>query len=359
MFQFLNKHLIAGFSLLILILLFGSFGYKLIEGMSFFEGFYMTFITITTIGFGEVHQLSSYGRLLTIIISVMGIGVLAFIATNSTQVILEAIFFKDRLLKNRIKKMENHYIICGYGRIGRRIVEELLAMDLSVVVVENNDATIEILSKANISYIRGNAQKEEMLEDAGISRARALICTLSRDEDNVFVTLVARELNPELFILVRTNHLHNSRKILRAGADKVISPYDIGADRMAKVILKPHVDMFLDRLTKGDSEDNAFDEIMITEKSLYLDKTLGEINLRQKYDILIVAVIPNDNPDKFIFNPGAAYRFHVGDILIALGQASQIKAIRVEIGNDNRTQSERNDAIDKFLKHLRKNSSGI
>jgi K+/H+ antiporter YhaU regulatory subunit KhtT len=98
---------------------------------------------------------------------------------------------------------------------------------------------------------------------------------------------------------------------------------------------------------------------MITEKSLYLDKTLGEINLRQKYDILIVAVIPNDNPDKFIFNPGAAYRFHVGDILIALGQASQIKAIRVEIGNDNRTQSERNDAIDKFLKHLRKNSSGI
>jgi len=137
MFQFINKQLIAGLSLLILILIIGSVGYAVVEGMSLFEGFYMTFITITTIGFGEVHQLSTYGRLLTIIISVMGIGVLAFIATNSTQVILEAIFFKDRFLKNRIKKMENHYIICGYGRIGRRIVEELLAMDLSVVVVEN------------------------------------------------------------------------------------------------------------------------------------------------------------------------------------------------------------------------------
>jgi voltage-gated potassium channel len=356
MFQLLNKQFIAGISLLLLILLVGAVGYSIVEGMTFFEGFYMTFITITTIGFGEVRHLSSYGRLLTMVISVMGIGVLAYLATHSTQLILETLFFKDRLLKNRIKKMENHYIICGYGRIGRKIVEELVAMKLPVVVVENNDLMIDVLSKSNINYIRGNAQKEEMLIDAGIAKARALICTLSRDEDNVFVTLVARELNPDLFILVRTNHLHNSKKILRAGADKVISPYDIGADRMAKVIIKPYVDMFLDRLTKGDSEDNAFDEIMITEKSTYVNKTLGEINLRQKYDILIVAVIPNDNPDKFIFNPGASYKFGIGDILIALGQATQIKAIRVEICNDTRTQSERNDAIDKFLKHLRKNA---
>lgn len=351
----LPKEVFISFVLLFVILISGAIGYHLIEGMDLFDGFYMTFITITTIGFGEVQKLSHGGRALTMMISVLGIGVIAYIASKSTQLILESLLFKERTIKKRIEKMENHYIVCGYGRIGRRIVDELINADLPVVVIDNKDEIVEQLVQTNINVVRGNAQKEEMLKLAQISKARALICTLSRDEDNVFVTLVARELNPDLFILVRTNHLYNSKKILRAGADKVISPYDIGADRMANVILKPHVDLFLEQLSKDESEDNAFEELLIAVDSPFVNKTLAEINIRQKHDVLIVAIIPASSPNKFMFNPKASYRFEVGDTLIVLGQKKEIDAIRIDLCNDTRSSGERNKAIDRFLKRLRKN----
>lgn len=321
------------------IFILGSTGYLLIEGMSFFDGFYMTFITITTIGFSELKNLSDSGRILTMVIFIMGIGVISYIASQTTQLLFESEMFRKRAMKKQLEKMENHYIICGYGRIGHRIAEVLKEAQIPVVVVENRDSSIDRVRGDRILYVQGNAQEESVLKEAGIERARGLICALSMDQDNVFSTLIARELNEDIFILVRTNERPNTRKIYRAGADKVISPYEIGADRMANVILRPHVDQFIDRLTGGE-QDHVFDEVIVFEGADLANKTLVEAKIRQKYFVVIIAIIPEENSG-ILFNPGSDDTINVGDSLIVLGDVERIEQLRTDGCNDNRDLSDR------------------
>lgn len=325
--------------ILIVVFFLGSTGYHFVEDMSFFDGFYMTFITITTIGFSELKNLSNMGRILTMGIFVMGIGVISYIASQTTQLLFESELFMRRAMDKQLKKMENHYIVCGYGRIGHRISEVLQDANIPIVVVENRDISIERIKEDNLIYVQGNAQEESVLKEAGIERARGLVCALSRDQDNVFSTLIARELNEDIFILVRTNERQNTKKIMRSGADKVISPYEIGADRMANVILRPHVDQFIDRIT-GESQDHVFDEITIFEGAELAGKTLAEAKIRQKYFVVIVAIVPADGGG-MLFNPGSDAQLQVGDSLIVLGDVERIADMRTEGCNDNRSLSDR------------------
>jgi voltage-gated potassium channel len=327
-------------SILVVVFIVGSLGYHLIEGMQYFDGFYMTFITITTIGFAELTNLSQGGRILTMVIFVMGIGVISYIASQTTQLIFESEIFRLRAMKKQLEKMERHYIIAGYGRIGNRIAEVLEDANISVVVIDNDESSIEQIKDDNRLYVDGDAQDEEVLKEAGIEKAKGLICTLSRDQDNVFTTLIARELNPDLFILVRTNHHHNTKKIKRAGADKVISPYEIGADRMANVILRPNVDQFMDQILGGTTQDHVFDEVKIFEGSDLADKTLAEAQIRQQYFVVIIAIIPEDKQN-IRFNPGSDDKISVGDSLIVLGDIDRIKHLREEGCEDFRTLEER------------------
>lgn len=299
----------------------------------------MTFITITTIGFSELKNLSGNGRILTMIIFVMGIGVISYIASQTTQLLFESELFRLRAMKKQLEKTENHYIICGYGRIGHRIAEVLKEADIPLVVVENRESSIERLRDDHILYVEGNAQEENVLKEAGVERARGLICALSKDQDNVFVTLIARELNEDIFILVRTNERPNTRKIYRAGADKVISPYEIGADRMANVILRPHVDQFIDRITGGE-QDHVFDEVKVFEGAELAGKTLSEAKIRQKYFVVIIAIVPEQNQG-ILFNPGSDDVINVGDSLIVLGDVDRIESLRREGCNDQRDLSDR------------------
>ncbi|MGK7370309.1 MAG: potassium channel family protein [Candidatus Halalkalibacterium sp. M3_1C_030] len=326
-------------SVLMVVFALGTIGYHLVEGMTFFDGFYMTFITITTIGFSELKNLSDIGRILTMIIFVMGIGVISYIASQTTQLLFESELFRRRAMNKQLNRMENHYIVCGYGRIGHRISEVLQDANIPIVVVENRDTSIERIKDDKLLYVQGNAQEESILKEAGIERARGLVCALSRDQDNVFTTLIARELNEDIFILVRTNERQNTRKIKRSGADKVISPYEIGADRMANVILRPHVDQFIDRIT-GESQDHVFDEITIFEGAELAGKTLAEAQIRQKYFVVIIAIIPADEKG-ILFNPGSDDIMHVGDSLIVLGDVERIETMRIEGCNDNRSLSDR------------------
>lgn len=330
-----------GIASVVLVIVFGlsSLGYHFIEDMSFFDGFYMTFITITTIGFSELQNLSPAGRILTMSIFVMGIGVISYIASQTTQLLFESELFRKRAMKSQLEKMENHYIICGYGRIGHRIAEVLREAEIPLVVVENRDESIERVRGDRILYVQGNAQEESVLKEAGIERARGLICALSKDQDNVFVTLIARELNENIFILVRTNERPNTRKIYRAGADKVISPYEIGADRMANVILRPHVDQFIDRITGGE-QDHVFDEVKVFEGANLAGKTLAEAKIRQKYFVVIIAIIPKGNKG-ILFNPGSDDTLNEGDSLIVLGDVEQIDSLRTDGCNDKRDLSDR------------------
>lgn len=337
-------------AILVIVFVVGSIGYHLLENMSLFDGFYMTFITITTIGFAELKNLSHAGRLLTMGLFVMGIGVISYIASQTTQLIFESELFRKRAMKKQLQKMENHYIVCGYGRIGHRIAVVLKEADIPIVVVENRDSAIERLKDDKLLYVAGNAQEESVLREAGIERARGLICTLSRDQDNVFVTLIARELNEDIFILVRTNEHKNTKKILRSGANKVISPYEIGADRMANVILRPHVDQFMDRILGGTTQDHVFDEVKIFDGAELAGKSLAEARIRQKYFVVIIAIIPEDKHN-IRFNPGSDDTINVGDSLIVLGDVNRIKHLREQGCNDFRTLAERVSRHD-FLNHI-------
>jgi voltage-gated potassium channel len=338
-------------SVLIVVFFIGSVGYHFIEGMNFFDGFYMTFITITTIGFAELTNLSPAGRVLTMVVFVMGIGVISYIASQTTQLIFESEIFRKRAMKKQLEKMEQHYIVAGYGRIGHRIAEVLKDADIPIVVVENRESSIERIRSNRLLYVEGDAQDEEVLKQAGIERAKGLICTLSRDQDNVFVTLIGRELNPDIFILVRTNQHQNTKKILRAGANKVISPYEIGADRMANVILRPNVDQFMDRILGGTTQDHVFDEVKIFEGSELAGKTLAEAEIRQKYFVVIIAIITEDK-DNIRFNPGSEDKISVGDSLIVLGDVDRIEHLREKGCEDFRTLEER-VSKHNFMKHIK------
>ncbi len=343
--------ILGAVGVLIIVFGLGSIGYHFIEGMDFFDGFYMTFITITTIGFTELKNLSDVGRILTMVLFVMGIGVISYIASQTTQLIFESEIFRKRAMKKQLEKMDNHYIICGYGRIGHRIGKVLQEADIPIVVVENRDSSIDRIKEDRLLYVEGDAQEESVLIEAGIERAKGLICTLSRDQDNVFVTLIARELNDNIFILVRTNQRANTKKILRSGANKVISPYEVGADRMANVILRPHVDKFMNQILGGEHQDHIFDEVKVFEGSDLAGKTLAEARIRQRYFVVIIAIIPEGQTSNIKFNPGSEDKIKEGDSLIVLGDVDRIEQLR-EIGcEDDRTLEERVSRHD-YLKQI-------
>ncbi len=331
------------------IFIVGMLGYHILEGMSFFDGLYMTFITITTIGFNELQSLSTEGRIFTMIIFATGIGVVSYIASQMTQIVFENKLFLARAMNKKLMQLQEHYIICGYGRIGHRIAHVLRDSGLEVVVVENNEQRIERVAEDQFLYIKGDAQDEETLKKAGIDKANVLVCTLSSDKDNVFTTLLAREIRKDLFILVRANENSNRKRIFRAGADKVISPYDIGADRMANVILRPRVEQFIEKITRDDSQDHTFEEVLIADNSDLIGKTLADLNIPGTYEVLVIAIIPKDG--RITFNPKSTDSISKGDSLVLLGDVYKINNFRTEACGDKRTAAERADQIEK-IEHI-------
>lgn len=309
--------LVANGALLVLLLV-GTLGYRLIEGWPWVDGFYMTFITLTTIGFGEVGELSVAGRFFTILIGVVGIGLVAFIAARSAQILLSTDTYRARVFRKRMTRMEDHYILCGYGRVGQHIAGELARDALPFVVVDCAQEAVDEARAEGVLAIHGDAEDERTLVDAGIARARGLVLTLPDDSANVFITLGARELRPELFILARTNDPRNRRKLEHAGASKVIAPDIIGADRMVQVILRPTVDAFMEEILNTGTLGLRLNEARIEPSSLLAGKTLAESRFRQAYDLIVVGV-RRAGASEMRFNPPASLRLEAGDVLVVLG----------------------------------------
>ena len=227
-----------------------------------------------------------------------------------------------------IGRLENHYILCGYGRIGIRIAQDLARARMPFVVIENDAEKIQLLEKSSLLFIEGNAEEESSLLNAGLLQAQGIILTLPDDSDNVFVTLTARELNPTLFIMARTDRRQNRRKLIRAGADKVIAPYEIGADRMAQVILRPHVDAFLERAFDTGALDLHMDEIVVQKGSLLDGKSLRSSQFRQRFEAIVVALVRADGSSTF--NPDPSIEIRANDVLIAFGKPDMISRLRLE-----------------------------
>ena len=311
------------------LLVMGSVGYHLLEGWTLMEGLYMTFITLTTIGFGEIHELSNLGRVFTIIIGLTGIGTVAFVAGRAAQLLLASEALRQRHMLRKIRTMKNHYILCGYGRIGRRVAEDLQHAGQDFVVIDHDEERIEALQDAEIPCVLGDAEDDDVLQEAGIERAAGLIITLPEDSTNVFVTLVARELNPDLLILARTSDEKNRRKLFQAGASKVVAPSDVGADRMAQVILRPNVDRFMEQVLKTSALGLQMEEVHVEEGAPLAGKTLAASHFRQQFDAIVIAVIKNDTAE-MTFNPSPHDRIEAGDVLIVLGSSEMIRRLRRE-----------------------------
>ncbi|MBI1810863.1 MAG: potassium channel protein [Nitrospirae bacterium] len=322
----LRKRLIFALIFITCVVIAGSAGYMLIEGWSCLDSLYMTIITIASVGYKEIHDLSPNGRIFTIILIISGVGSVTYALTTIAKIVVEGeiqeIFGRKRLGK-KIKELKDHYIVCGYGRMGRIICRELKEKDINFVVIEKEPDTFE--SGEETLILKGDATKDENLKEAGIEKAKGLISVLPTDAENLFVVLSARELNPKLFVVARAGEEGSEQKLLRAGADRVVSPYHIGGLRIAHTVLKPAVVDFIEFATKSGNIDLQMEEITVQNNSKLAGLTLDECGIGRDLGIIVVA-IKNASGD-MKFNPTFRTAIKAGDTLIALGEIPKLKTL--------------------------------
>jgi len=321
--QFRSKLLLSAF-LLIFINAVGTAGYMLIEGWTFRDSLFMTVITLTTVGYGEVHDLSPSGEIFTIILLILGVGIILYLLATMARVILEGelrdVIGRKRL-ERRIHELNNHFIICGYGRMGKTVVRELASKKTQFIVLEKSPAKIP--EDTEHIFLEGDATNDAVLKLAGIERAKGLVSVLPTDAENLFVVLSARELNPDLLIVTRASEEASETKILRAGADRVVSPYHTGGLKIANMILKPAVVDFIEFATKSGNLEIQMEEVVLRPKSRLVEKELADTGIGKELGIIIAAI---KKPDGTMhFNPTSKTVLHAGDTLIALGEISKLK----------------------------------
>lgn len=316
-----------------LILIGGCVGFVVIEGWDVLEALYMTVITLTTVGFQEVHPLSQAGKIFTMFLIVSGVGFILYFLSSTTGMMIEGTLkdvFGRRKLEKKISHIEGHYIVCGFGRIGRTVSQLLKEKPIEVVMIERNPDCIPIFQEKNLLYVSGEATSEEVLLKAGILKAKGLVAAASSDADNVYITLTARGLNPGLFILARAAEESSIVKLTRAGADKVVSPYDIGARSMANSILRPTVIDFIELAMHNRSLDLQIEELIVGEKAEIKDLTLMESAIRKEFDLIVVAI--KKGSGEMIFNPSSQAKIQVGDILVVLGDRENLIRLEKKLG---------------------------
>lgn len=320
-----SRHLVICSLIAIAIIFFGSWGFMAIEGWNFLDALFMTAITLTTVGFGEVHQLSPVGRIYTILLIFVGVGFLGYVGAALMRYMIEGrirILLGRRRLDKKITRLKNHYIVCGYGRIGRVLCMNLRQKPIDIVVIENNPDLVPVMEEDGILYLSGDTADESILLNAGIERAKGLIAVLGTDVDNVFLVLTARQLNPKLFIMARAIYKESKSKLLAAGASAVESPYEVGAVSMAHRIIRPTVTSFLNLAMTHDRKDIQMEEIPISPASTLANVMLKNSRIRQDHNLIIIAIKQVDG--SMMFNPSFETRLEPGATVIAVGQEQDL-----------------------------------
>ena len=323
-----TKHIAMAIFFSIVILAIGTVGYMAIEGWSFLDALYMTVITYSTVGYGEVHAITETGRLYTLFLIFLGVGFFMYVAGSVIQFMVEGnirTVLGRRKLDRKINRLKNHYIICGYGRIGKVICETLIRSPIDLVVIESNERLVPEMNTDQILYLWGDASDETLLLQAGIERARGLVAALGTDAENVFLVLTARQLAPNILITARASDMDVSKKLRAAGADIVESPYEMGALRMAQRITRPTVTTFLDFAFGSIRNDIQMEEIPIVAESSLNDVMLKDSGIRQKFNLIIIAIKKPDG--SMIFNPSFEARISSGDTVIAVGESQNLQKL--------------------------------
>ena len=321
------RHLKISVCVLVLLVSFGTFGYIAIEGWDVLDSLYMTVITLSTVGFKEVHNLSDLGKIFTMVLIVFGVSVIGYIVGSLAQIMFEGQFHRiigRKKVEKSIMALQDHYIICGFGRIGALICKEFAAKPLPFVVVEKDAASIERMEADGHGYLflRGDATADDTLLKAGIKKAKGLISVVTSDTENVYITLTARGLNPELFILARSGEEGSELKLKRAGANKVVSPYLIGGSRMAQAILRPTVVDFIEIATGHEHLELQMEEILIPDHSGFVGESLATSGFRKETGVIIVGI--KKDCGKMGFNPESHTKIEARDTLIVLGEPAAI-----------------------------------
>ncbi len=331
--QFSIRSVIRGLVFLALVVVLGTAWFVMVENHSVLDGLYMTVITVSTVGFREVVTLDGSGRLFTVFLIIAGLTVLTYTLGSIGRVVVEGsierFVGRKRMLRD-IDHLKNHYIVCGHGRMGQILCEELVKEKVPFVVIEGDPAEADDLIDKGLLVVQGDATEDEILRQAGIDRARGLVAVVSSNVDNLYITLSARvmcrESNPNLYILSRATDREACDKIERAGADRVVSPYVIGGMRIVQALLRPTVNDFLEIATQTGDLDLMFEELAIGGDSSLDGVALKDSGIRASYDVVVIAI--KKSSGKMVFNPGPEAMLHNGDMLVTLGDRDQLDRLR-------------------------------
>ncbi len=303
----------------------GALGYVLIEGWGFFDALYMSVITLTTVGYLEVHPLSPAGRAFTMVFLLGGVFTLFFMASEAVRAVVSgevrSVLGRQRMQRS-LQEMKEHFVVCGYGRMGHFVCQEFSSLGLPFVIVEKDGSLLRGFSMPHGIPLDGDATSDDVLRQAGVERARGLVTAAASDAANLYVTMSARFLNDKLFIVARAEEEDAEKKLLRAGANKVVSPYAIGGQRVAQAVLRPNVMDFLELATRSQHLELQIEETAIAATSLLAGKSLDESRIRRDLGIIVIAIKkPNGTMS---FNPEGSAVLDAGDLLIALGHRQQL-----------------------------------
>lgn len=305
--------------------LFGAVGFMLVEGWDFLDALFMTVITLTTVGYGETHPLSNYGRIYTIFLILVGAGVVLYVLSDMVEIFLR-LNIGARRMKQKIAKMSNHHIVCGYGRSGQEVINHFLLMNIPFVLIEQDPERAKQAMEEGLLVLQGDATNDDVLMQGQIERAHGIVCALPDDSANTFIALSARGINERIKIVCRAANPGSEAKMRRAGADMVISPYVICGKRMAAAVTHPLVTEFLDVVMHTPGYDLRMEQVKLAQKSRLVGLTLKDANIKQDSGAMILAVNQNG---KLISNPSPDLIFQAGDDLIALGTEQQLSRLAV------------------------------
>ncbi|MBM7542057.1 potassium channel family protein [Amphibacillus cookii] len=324
-----RKRIFFLIGLLLVLVIFGSLGYLLLLEVEWIDALYMATITISTVGYGEVAPMTAEAKIFSILLIIMSIGVIGYAGSALMRYFFEGTVkqvWRERKMKEQINKMNDHIIVCGAGETGGQVIHVLQQQNANFVVVEQDVNKVEELKKDRIAVIHADATTDQALDEANIIKASGLVTSLSTDANNLYTVLTAREMNPQLNIIARAITPNSHDKLIRAGANKTVSPNEIGGHRMASMLLKPSVIAFLDTITHSGHIDLNLNEVEIEQGSYLVGKSIEEANIAEETDLILIA-IKSKKEDHMIFNPKQNYLLKTDDIMIVLGEQVQLKEL--------------------------------
>ncbi len=322
----LYRRLIFVAGSLAVVLLAATLGYVLIDNYPPFDAFYMAVITIATVGYSEIHPLSQAGRVFNSFVMLFGVSVMFLVIGAVTQTVIELELkevFGKRRVKRMIDKLENHYIVCGFGRVGRGAAAELKRSGAPFVVVDRDESRVERAVRAGMLAMTGDSTSDETLKEAGIERARGVVAALATDADNLFLVLSAKTLNPMVNVSARSGEEEAEQKLRRVGADVVFTPYNITGYRLAQALLRPQVSEFLDFTTQNMGLNVSIEQVAVGENSDVVGKSLAQMQVRRELGVIVLAIRRSDGA--MHFNPPADAVISGGDCLIVMGEPGNLR----------------------------------